>query len=214
MIRFGLNMSKKSKNNYRYYKSIDFLPIFNFFKVIETDDLRFLLKIEDYEILPDDADIKELSKAWESISNEYSKAENSNSSVIHFTTIKSLHKLELEFLMLWDLMNLIIIDENGFNSKECLIKAGLQGKDLKWIEKRIKALTNKINLKQAKIKEDYPQNKKDDWVKVLDKIEDIKGRKIDKYQTTVREYLATIENIKSDGKRQDREKGRNRSGGS
>ena len=206
MIRFFQNIWKRSKSIYKYYKSIDYVPIFNFFKVIETDDKRFLLKLEDYELLPDVVDLTELNKAWNGIELQYSKAEDSNSSIIQFTTAKGVCKMELEYLMLWNIHNLMIAENNGPNTKECLKRAGLQDKDLKWIEKRIKSLTNRINLKRQSIKEQNPENTKFDFWRIIDEIEDIKGRAIDITKTTVRQYIAIMQNIKKNGQRQNRKK--------
>lgn len=194
-------MSRKSKNTYKYFRSIDFLPIFNFFKVMETGDKRFLLKIEDYESLPEIEDITFLNKVWDEIELQYGKAEDSNRSVIQFVTAKGVHELVLEHLMLWNIYNLMVAENNGINTKECLKRAGLEDKSLKWIGKRIKVLTNKINLKREAIKETNTEDGKVDFWTILDKINDAKGYKIDPYKTTVREYLAIKRNIKTNGKR-------------
>lgn len=190
-------MSKKSKSTYRYFRSIDFLPIFNFFKVTETGDKRFLLKIEDHELLPEIEDIEFLNKAWDEIELQYGKAEDNNGAVIQFVIAKGIHKIELEYLVLWDLHNLMIIDEVGINAKECLEKAGYKGRDMKWIEKRIKILTNKIKLKRKDISDNNPEEKESDWTLIIDKIEDIKGRNIDVHKITVRQYLSMVKNIKN-----------------
>jgi len=211
MKRFFQNILKKSGNTYKYnyYKSIDYLPIFNFFKIIETDDKRFLIKIEDYEILPENVNADVLNKIWVNIQREYSEAEDSNSSIIQLMTAKGVHQMELEYLMLWNLHNLMVADIEGDSAKAMLKYAGLEKWDLKRIEKKLKALNNKINLKRETIKEDEPKSKFDFW-RIIDEIEDIKGRAIDVRKTTVRQYIAIKKNIKKNGKRQDRTKGRNR----
>lgn len=207
MRSFFENIQKKSGNTYKfnYYHSIDYLPIFNFFKIIELEDKRYLIKLEDYELLPDEVDLNVLNKIWDDIQTEYSEAEDSNSSIIQFTTAKGVHKMELEYLTLWNIHNLMIADADGKNAKAMLKYAGLEDKNLKWIEKRLKALTNKINLKRKIIKDDEPKDKFDFW-QILDDINDIKGYKINPFKTTVREYIAIKKNIKRNGKRQDRKK--------
>jgi len=213
MKRFFQNILKKSGNTYKYnyYKSIDYLPIFNFFKIIETDDKRFLIKIEDYEILPEHVNANELNKIWENIQAEYSKAEDSNSAIIQFTTAKGVCKMELEYLVLWNIHNLMGADIEGDSVKAMLKYAGLEDWDLKRIQKRLKALTNKINLKRKAFKEDNFENKKFDFWKILDEINDSKGYRLDPTKVTVREYIAIKKNIKRNGERQNREKRRNKS---
>jgi hypothetical protein len=202
------SIQKRFGNTYKfnYYKSIDYLPIFNFFKIIETDDKRYLIKLDDYELLPDEVDLDVLNKLWIDIQDEYSKAEDNNSAIIQFTTAKGVCKLEIEYLVLWNIHNLMVAENNGPNTKECLKRAGLEDKNLKWIEKRLKALNNKIKLKRETIKEQAPENKKFDFWRIIDEIEDIKGRAIDITKTTVRQYIAIKQNIKRNGKRQDTKK--------
>jgi len=56
----------------KFYRSIDQLPLFNYSKIVETNDLRFLLVLPDYFELPviADKELQELSEAWEVINNE------------------------------------------------------------------------------------------------------------------------------------------------
>ena len=161
---FTRSSCKKPKSNYKYYKSIDFLILYCFFKVIETEDVRYLLKLDDYEILPE-VDLTELNEAWINIQTQYAEAENSNSSVIQFITAKSLHKMETEYLMLWDIYNLLSIAPEA--AKEVIKKAGLEGKGLEWIEKRIKALINRIKIKRKDIEYDTP-TKKPNFLLIID----------------------------------------------
>jgi hypothetical protein len=56
----------------KYYKSIDELPLFNYSKVIKTNDLRYLIISGDYDnpTKLEKNDIKKLFKAWEIINDE------------------------------------------------------------------------------------------------------------------------------------------------
>ena len=67
-----------------FYKSIDFLPIFNFFKVIETNDYRYILKLKDYEKLPKRINLSELETAWNKMYNDFGNSEKSNRAIINF----------------------------------------------------------------------------------------------------------------------------------
>ncbi len=51
------------------FKSIEELPIWNFNKVIEKNDLRYLLKLDDYYKLPELKD--DLNNIWETIIDEF-----------------------------------------------------------------------------------------------------------------------------------------------
>lgn len=51
-------------NKYQYYKSIETLPIFNYYKLVIESDLRYLIKNIDFSELPNDVDINELKKIF------------------------------------------------------------------------------------------------------------------------------------------------------
>ena len=54
----------------KYYRTIEDLPIWNFNKVSETNDVRYLLKLDDYYTLPKKAPYEELIKIYEDIYTE------------------------------------------------------------------------------------------------------------------------------------------------
>lgn len=197
--------NSENKLDYKYYLSIDFLPLFNFFKVIETGDHRYLLKLKDYEILPNTS--IDLKKVWIDIQFQYSKADDSNHQIINFTESKSLQRMQIEFLMLWNLYNLMVVAPEHKETLKLKKYANLENENLKTIEKRIKALKNRIEIK----KKDYEtkDTKPIDFWRIIDEIEDLKGRSIDVMKTTVRQYIAIRKNIKN-GNRQNNAKGYNR----
>lgn len=197
---------------FKYYKSIDFLVLFNFFKIIETNDYRYLLKLSDYETLPDISNKLErkLKGVWLDIQNQYSKADDSNYQVINFTQSKSLQKMQMEYLMLWDLHTLMTIDTEGKEIKKRLKQAGLEKATIKTLEKKLKSLRNNIKIK-CKDLEKKETTKPIDYNQIIDEIEDIKGRSLDIMKVTVKQYIAIRKNIKrKNGKRQNNSKRRNR----
>ncbi len=60
---------RQRKTKLKYYGSIDFLPIRNYFEASMSMDYRWLLKLEDYSELPD-VDI-DLDKVWDRINGQY-----------------------------------------------------------------------------------------------------------------------------------------------
>ena len=190
--------------DYKYYKSIDFLPLFNFFKVIETNDYRYLLKLNDYEVLPKTN--HDLKLVWLDIQTQYSKADDSNYQIINFTQSKGLQQMQINYLVLWNLYNLMIVAPDKKDTLKLKKLAGYENLTFKDIEKKLKSLRNKIELK----KKDYEQKetKQVDFYLILDQISDIKQRTIDPFKTTVRQYIAIRKNIKNG--RQNNTKRRNR----
>ena len=201
------NIWKESNDTlkYNYFKSIDFLPLLNYINKINTGDLRHLLKLDDYEILPK-TNTDELITVWENIERECTEVENSNSAIIQYTTAKSVHKMELEYLMLWNIYNMISIAPEHPETIKILEYSKLKLTRVQ-IEKKLKILRNRIELKRHDAKSTQ-NDKKVDFYEIIDQIEDIKGRSIDLKNTTVRQFIAIKKNIKKNGKRQDNTKGR------
>jgi len=201
------NIWKESNDTlkYNYFKSIDFLPLLNYINKINTGDLRHLLKLDDYEILPE-TNTDELITVWENIERECTEVENSNSAIIQYTTAKSVHKMELEYLMLWNIYNMISIAPEHPETIKILEYSKLKLTRVQ-IEKKLKILRNRIELKRHDAKSTQ-NDKKVDFYEIIDQIEDIKGRSIDLKNTTVRQFIAIKKNIKKNGKRQDNTKGR------
>ena len=56
----------------KFYKNIEHLPVYNFSKVSEANDLRYLLILSDYFELPEisEKEYKELFEVWERINDE------------------------------------------------------------------------------------------------------------------------------------------------
>jgi hypothetical protein len=50
----------------KHFKSLNSIFMFNYYKIIETDDLRYLLKLDDYEDLPD-ISTDHLDDVWEGL---------------------------------------------------------------------------------------------------------------------------------------------------
>lgn len=62
------------RKKYDYYKTTMFMPAENFFNIIKTGDLRYMLKLKDYEKLPK---IKfDLDKAWNYIYSQFLERTN------------------------------------------------------------------------------------------------------------------------------------------
>lgn len=194
-MSLSLNIQKKSNSTYKYYKSIDYLPLFNFFMIHESNDLRYLLKLEDYEILPE-YNTEQLQSVWENIIIEFQEADDNNNGIVQYLEIRKLHKLELEYLMLFNLRGLMIADLKGDSIKSMLKYAGFEGRNLKWIDKQIKIISNQIRIKRKNLPK-QEENKHFDFYRIIDEIEDIKGRNLDIKTVTVRQYIAIKKNIKA-----------------
>jgi len=201
-------ITKKSEVNYKYdhYKSLDFITVFCFFMTTSTGDYRYILKLDDYENLPD-VNIDELKEVWDNINSEFEDTDESNGAVIHFTRSKSVHGMEKEYLMLYNLYNMLCIaPEHELTLQEC--NHAKITPDPKKIHKRLKALSNKIELKRKDIKEVSENTEKLDIWEIIARIEDFRGFNIDVHKTSMRQYIA-IKKTLNGRKRQNNAEGRN-----
>jgi hypothetical protein len=66
-------MSKSSKISYKHYRSIEELPAWNFSKIMEKRDYRYLLKLPDFFDMDEVKlhDSVNLSSVWDKIFDEY-----------------------------------------------------------------------------------------------------------------------------------------------
>lgn len=84
----------------RYYNTIDTLPIFNYGKISELEDLRYLIIQPDYFELPTitEKETAELFKAWEHINDEiinYVGISEDYKSILRIKKAIALMKVEL-----------------------------------------------------------------------------------------------------------------------
>ena len=84
----------------KYYNTIDTLPIFNYGKISELEDLRYLIIQSDYFELPKitEKETAELFKAWENINDEiinYVGISEDYKSILRIKKAIALMKVEL-----------------------------------------------------------------------------------------------------------------------
>ena len=84
----------------KYYNTIDTLPIFNYGKISELEDLRYLIIQSDYFELPKitEKETEELFKAWEHINDEiinYVGISEDYKSILRIKKAIALMKVEL-----------------------------------------------------------------------------------------------------------------------
>jgi hypothetical protein len=52
------------------YRNIDELPVWNFLRILKTEDVRYLMVLEDYYQLPSIEDMSELNEIWDEVSGQ------------------------------------------------------------------------------------------------------------------------------------------------
>lgn len=94
---------------YKYAKDSSHALLWQFKMVINSGDLRYLLKIENYDDLPDDVDYAELSNAWYKIYNEFSDIAGGNRADLGLLQVKRLTTMKLRLATHFELLKAINI---------------------------------------------------------------------------------------------------------
>lgn len=186
----------------KYYKTCSTLPIFNFYQILDTNNLSYL--IQGYEDGDKHVLNNELKGVFETIIQEYSEL-TSNTEVIFNLELQTLI-LEYEFVrdVLQNTLNLYSTS-NDFSILSLLEpfnifikKDGNLETQLKKVIKKIKGLNNKIRINKDKHAKRFKKN--NDTVKTnLDKealqleLNLSLGREINTKTTTVTKWINMIE---------------------
>jgi hypothetical protein len=197
--------SEPNSESLRYYQSIEFLPIGCFRKIVETGDLRYLLKLEDYEYLPDCS--LNLLEIWEKINSEYmqfSKGQRKKMEVA-FTLEKEITRLKIDYWIAQGLIYAIGIDKKGrADHIKDLAEIGysIEYTDERDLIEKLKAAQNwsRGMITQRKIREaELKRLTKEEegggtFEELVDAVEVYKGYKIDIWTTSTKQWLTMVNN--------------------
>lgn len=175
------------------YKSIDFLPMWNYYKALETEDLRYLLKDIDYEELPECND--DLTGIWSDINLElyqYSISKNQRAKN-NFNKQKKINELKYEY----ELIHKYIQYLANYDDDEIIDKLSTLGykidkdknivDELVRIKKKSQNLVSKINFAELQINNVQSSNDTDHYSE-LNAIRRHTGLPIDEKKVSIREY--------------------------
>jgi hypothetical protein len=191
----GNKIWKFFKPERKYYHSIDFLPVWNFYQVIERQDSRYLFKLSDYEILPNEFPPPEV---WSSITEQYSK-ECIGVKYFQYRTMKAnIIQLRNKFMIVSNALYALsfvkdeklidVIVQLGYpfdNSSEDAFANSLIS-----ISQKLKGLKKSIELKELEFDKTFSsKEKRQDLYDVIGSIEQWKQFKIDIFSLTVRQFL-------------------------
>lgn len=192
----------------KYYRNCDELPIYNFFKIKETNDLSYLyLDFDEYNEVEVEEKMKDV---WESLLEEYSNLTGDNSTIRYYDLIREIIALESRFDVVNTLLQMINI---GGMSREMLISYSKALKVWKYnlnvdkplkdeiakLIKQLKQSKNKIRLKLEEKKEIEKSNEGESMSLVEQQvaIEDaLDKNEVNLKTTTVAKWLAMIKKIK------------------
>ena len=189
----------------RWYTTIDFLPVRNFYMTVKTGDLRWILKDVDYEHLPECS--VDLSMAWDTIWNEFIEVSQDRDYQIYFSTlrkyIKALNRYEIlkaEIFTLYFRHKKEYADdleEEGIllnmETREAYIES------LNQASNRIESLNTKIQILAKEI-EAKSKTEKTNFEDLVYAVEVYQGFPIDIDRISIRKFILMLNKI-NDGKR-------------
>lgn len=177
------------------YKSIDFLPVWNFFRVIETNDTRYLFKLRDYEQFKTS---HSAVSEWNAICEQYFK-ESIGVKYFQYKSLR-LHIIDLrrKLLILTNALTVLCIVKDQAMI-EVVRKYGYRFDDstedvyadsILNLDSQIKGLIKQIGLKEDEYKRNFATGTSAaDIYQLIDNIESWKGFKVDLFTLTVRQFL-------------------------
>ena len=202
----------QEEKSLRYYRSIDFLPIGCFNKASETGDLRYLLKLKDYEELPE-YNTEGLQEVWEDIREEYiehSVMQNKKAESI-LELEHSIFVLKARYSYLNTLIYLTSIDVEGrekhlkeLKSKGIIIEYKDEEdfkKKLELESKKTGTIITKIKTKQKELERLTKKDKSVVFEDMLDILEQYKGYNINIWKLSVKRWLSLLKNFEKHNKR-------------
>lgn len=194
-------------NRWKWYGSIEFLPIRNFYTIVETGDLRYLLKGIDYENLPT-INI-DLSKVWETIWNQFIEVSNDQDYKLYFTTLKRYSILNNRYEMLRSEVFTLYFRYSKEYSDDLLaegIEINMESREmyLESLDKaanRIKSQETKIKLLEMELEARTKNAVKSEYLDIVNQVEQSRGIPIDIDKMSIKQFVLLINKLKENGKR-------------
>ena len=192
----------------RYYRNCNELSVYNFHKILETNNYSYLIVgFDEYEKI--NINEKEASDVWNLIYEEYCKLTEDNKSLLYFAIFQELLYLKTRFEVATTLLKQL---SNGIDDKIVVLKYinALRvwkykinkdkplDEELDRMVNQLKASTNKIQIKQSEL-EDLNVNNSDklSLIEQVVKLEQALGRnEIDIKKTVVSKYIALFKEVK------------------
>lgn len=177
------------------YKSLDFIPVYNYYKTVETNDLRYLLKLNDYEALPE-IDMSKYRDVWDKIVDDVQQVaiDNDKGSKIIFEKRRDLLALQIDYALTQQLISILsfikdddcikMLAEHGFR----INKNKDYYKELKRVKKQSQILKTKIEIKEEDLRNATKGGSSDAW-KEIEAICNYNKQDIDIHRMPMRRYL-------------------------
>jgi hypothetical protein len=191
------------KKFYKVYKTLDFIPVGCFFKILETEDLRYLFRLKNYETLP--TITYQPKEIWTKMYNEFLSLSGGFSMFGYISDYANIVNKKELFLRLKHAAFLLSIKEDKELIeivKQCGYKFDYTheveySEALLNLNRQLIGLSKIIEKKSDEFVKKYKKNSKPiDIYEILSNFEQYKQRRIDPWTTTMREFITIQKNYK------------------
>ena len=183
------NMPKNE--DLKYWKSLEYLPMRRFYKIAETENPLYLLKVSEEEVSEmkssSTVQLSKLASAWASILEQYSELTRDKSYSVRLRKYARLGKLYSEYNCL-HAAGLILTLKDDIWALEYLKLKGVKD-----VVKTLMQLTNKINRINSELVRLEQLNEKAEHRSVEDLVADAQlafGYQIDAEKLTIKQWIA------------------------
>lgn len=185
----------------KYYRSLKFCPIFNFFEAIE--DVRYLLILDSYIELPEIFDLSELNKIREQLFNDYNETELCGSNQI-VQLSKSILRTKNDQNIIINALYLMQFRYKGADTnlikelEEQLTKMSYQliytnenelFEEIERLRKKALSKNNQIRKKEKEIHGLMTSQKSMNYLEIVLKIENHANIKLDVYKDSMQKFI-------------------------
>ncbi len=187
---------RKNKGRQKVYSSINFLPVWNFYQVIETQDTRYLFKLSDYEVLPETE--YRPNDVWAEICEQYFK-ECVGTKYFQYRTFRTkILELRNKFLILSNAVYALSLvkDEKlievirGLGYRFDDSSEDNYANSLISLSSQLKGLKKAIEIKEKEYEVQFTnKDKQGDLYDIVGALEQWKQFKIDVFSLTVKQFI-------------------------
>jgi hypothetical protein len=184
-------------NKVKLYNSIDTIPVYNFFKIYETNDLRYLAKISDIQDIKY-INVEKCKLLWDKLQEDYLTLVKDNSFQYFRLLQYDVMLMRLKFNILKLVSDVIVVKDLDPMLVNYLKLNGIKyinnrETDSKEIRKKLQQLHLKILIKENELKalnENENENSQDnDIYKIISALEDWKKFNIDITTLSLKKFV-------------------------
>lgn len=185
----------------RFSENINQATLWQFKKVVETGNVRYLLILEDYDDLPV-CDTDELSKAWYNIYTGFSEIVGGNRADLWLVKRRRLVSMKLNF----DLGAIVLRTVQLYPCQETIDAANEFGYEIDLnnlnptFEKaytKLMRLNHQIKTIENDSKQDAEETEREDMDGLIATLEKFQGYQFDEHKMTVKKFANVYKNFKN-----------------